>query len=104
MVQDCHEELCRIRNDSEELEAFSGRIYDHSWRVARGSDIQPTMPRVCQRQQHRANLQCDDIRQYLRVTILVPFLDHLIVDIGSRFDKHLQKVAPLQGLLPVSGA
>ena len=58
------------------------------------------MPRICQRQQHRSNSKCSDPEEYFKVTILIPFLDHLITDLNSRFSKHVQKVAYLQAVLP----
>lgn len=35
------------------------------------------------------------------MTVLLPFMDHLIADLESRFTKHAQKVARLQALLPM---
>ena len=59
-----------------------------------------SVPRICQRQQHRMNQQCDSPEEYYKTTITIPFLDQLICDLGCRFDKHAKQVASLQGLLP----
>ena len=34
------------------------------------------------------------------MAVLLPFMDHIIADIESRFTKYTQQVARLQGLLP----
>ena len=102
MIEDCQKELVTIRGDDDELTAFSDRIYNHSCLLAAKSDITPSVPRICQRQQHRSNSQCSDPKHYFKVTVLVPFLDHLIADLNARFAKHVQKVACLQALLPAS--
>ena len=33
--------------------------------------------------------------------VVIPFLDHLISELSSRFDAHTKKVSMIQGLLPV---
>ena len=102
MIEDCQKELLSIRFNADELTAFSDRIYNHSCCLAAKSDIAPVVPRTCQRQQHRSNYQCSDPKQYFKVTVLLPFLDHLLADLKARFAKHVQKVARLQSLLPSS--
>ena len=44
-----------------------------------------TMPRVCQRQTSRSNVQALSPEEYWRRTIFVPFLDHLIQAFSDRF-------------------
>ena len=100
IIQDCQKELVTIRND--ELTVLSDRIYSHSCCLAAKSDILTTLPRICQRQQHRSNLHCSDPKEYFKVAILVPFLDHLISDLTERFSQHIQKVTRLRALLPTS--
>lgn len=33
--------------------------------------------------------------------VVIPFLDHLITELTSRFDAHAKKASMIQGLLPV---
>ena len=42
-------------------------------------------PRVCSRQAHRANPQGLTLKEYFRVTLTIPFLDHIIADLNTRF-------------------
>ena len=97
LIQDCQRELVVIRTSDKELQEISERIYSHSCRLAAKSDITPG-----QRQSHRSKFQSSDPKEYYKVTVLLPFIDHIIADIESRFTKHTQKVARLQGLLPTS--
>ena len=40
------------------------------------------------------------VEEYFKLAVAIPFLDHLISDINSRFSEHSKRVATLQGLLP----
>ena len=102
LIQDCQRELVVIRTSDKELQEFSEKIYSHICRLAAKSDITPGIPGICQRQSHTSNFQRSDPKEYYKVAVLLPFIDHIIADIESRFTKHTQKVARLQGLLPTS--
>ena len=96
-IQRCCTELKTLRAD---VDSYSHRIYEHSCRVAERSGITVTMPRVTQRQQHRPNPESNTVEDYFKYTVTIPFLDHLISDLSSRFDLHTKRAASLQGLLP----
>ena len=102
LILDCQRELVVIRTSDKELQEFSERIYSHTCRLAAKSDITPGIPRICQRQSHRSNFQSSDPKEYYKVAVLLPFIDHIIAGIESRFTKHTQKVVRLQGPLPTS--
>ena len=97
LVQDCIKELKDLRSD---IQNYSERIFQHSCRLAARSDVSVTVPRICQRQQHRMNQQSDSPEEYYKTTITIPFLDQLISDLSCRFDRHAKQAASLQGLLP----
>ena len=59
------------------------------------------MPRISQRQQHRANQPFESVEEYFRHSVTIPFLDHLICELSFRFDEHTKKAALVQHLLPV---
>ena len=96
MIKDYQKDII-ISSDTDELSAFSDLVYSYCCRVAVKLDIVSGVPRICHRQQHCFNSLCSDPKEYYKVTILIPFLDHLIADLNSRFSKHMQKVAHLQG-------
>ena len=45
---------------------------------------------------HRSNISADSPTEYYKRTIAIPILDHLLCELGSRFDNHQQTA--LQGL------
>jgi len=96
-VMQCCTELKVLR---ENIDDYSKRIYDHSCRLAEKSGIPVSMPRISQRQQHRSNPEHTSVEDYFKKSIAIPFLDHLISDISSRFTSHSKQAASLQGLLP----
>ena len=58
--------------------------------------VVPSLPRLCGRQCHRANVSAQKPSDYFRRTISIPVIDHLLSEMERRFDHH-QKTA-LQGL------
>ena len=100
LIAECKDELAKVRGKEDELKAFSERVMDHARRLAGKSGVELSVPRICQRQQHRANLVAQDPKDYYKATVLIPFLDHLLSDLTARFTKHGQKVARLEKLLP----
>ena len=86
-------ELKTLRED---IDSYLHRIC----RVAERSGITVTMPHVTQRQQHHPNPESNSVKDYFKHTVTIPFLDHLISDLSSRFDLHTNRAASLQGLLP----
>ena len=60
------------------------------------------MPRVSRQQQHRPNPEHISIEDYFKKTVVIPFLDHLISDISSRFTAHAKQAATIEQLLPTN--
>ena len=58
------------------------------------------MPRKIQRQQHHYNPEYSSAQEYYKRTIAIPFLDHLITELSSRFEAHAKQAASLQSLFP----
>ena len=48
-------------------------------------DVVPALPRCCGRQRHRDNTPAKDALMYYRRCITIPLLDHLLVELESRF-------------------
>ena len=55
-------------------------------------------PHISQRQQHQLNVESTSPKEYFRLTMVIPFLDHLLADLSSRFNPHVK--SHLQSLLP----
>ena len=105
--QDIVSGVCSVMESCKELESvrkdvdnFSKRIFDHSSRIAEISRVSVSMPHVSMHQRHRANPEYISIEDYFKKTVTIPFLDHLISDVTSRFTSHSKHAASLQNLVP----
>ena len=97
VVKQCTTELKMLR---ENVDDYTGCIFQHSSRIADKADIPVTMPRIIQRQQHCSNPEYSSAQECYKLTIAIPFLDHLITELSSRFEAHAKQAASLQSLLP----
>ena len=86
----------------EKADDYTHRIFEHSSRIAAKSNIAISMPRVSQRQRHRANTQFTSIEDYFKKVVIIPFLDHLISNLSYRFDAHMKQAAGIQRLIPTN--
>ena len=70
-------------------------LFRHSCRIA---ELAVIRPRVSLRQQHCS----DSVEEYFKVTVTIPFLDHLLSDLTNRFATHVKQSASIEKLLPVN--
>ena len=66
------------------------------------SNIPVILPCISSHQQHRSNPEHNSVEDYFKKSIIIPFLDHLVSDISTRFTKHNKTAASIQELLPRS--
>lgn len=59
------------------------------------------IPRVCGRQTKRCNIKTSNPEEWFRITIFIPFIDHFIKELNSRFNDRFKDIIPLEGLIPV---
>ena len=81
------------------LTTIPSKIFKHGMKQ---SCISVYMPRVAQCQQHCANPEFTSVEDFIKKTVAIPFLDHLISDVSSRFTAHSKMAASLQALLLVN--
>ena len=93
---ECCRELKSVRNVG--IDEYSHRIFEHSSKIAEKSGISVTMPRIRMCRKHCSNPEYDSCEDYFKKTVMIPFLDHLINDISSRFTNHSKQAASLQDL------
>ena len=67
--------------------AMYNRSFKYAKDLAALVNAEPTMPRTVGRQRHRANAPADIPSEYWLRNVYLPFLDHILVGIDSRFDK-----------------
>ena len=59
-----------------------------------------SIPRRCQKQRNRPNIETENPEEYFRITIFLPLLDDIIEQINGRFSRHNQNSLKLSYLLP----
>ena len=62
--------------------------------------VAPTAPRVAGRQRHRANAPSPTAKECYRISVAAPFLDHIILELGERFDAVTVQLSRLLNLGP----
>jgi len=74
----------------QEMGADMDEMYDDAHEkvmaMAAKVGVAPTAPRVAARQRYRANTPAPTAREYYRINVAAPFLDHIILQLGERFD------------------
>lgn len=63
-------------------------------------NVKICVPRICNRQINRVNIDSENPEIYFKRSIFIPFLDHLIQSMDTRFDNRLACIMPLEGLIP----
>ena len=76
------------------------KVYQQSKRMAATVNVEPSKPRSCARQRHRPNADAETIEDWYRVNVAIPFLDHIIQELDSRFSGLAQTASKLLGLVP----
>ena len=61
---------------------------------------QPEIPRIGRRQQNRANTPAATPQQYFHRTVTIPFIDHLLTEMKTRFSPMQQRAANGLSLIP----
>ena len=70
-----------------EISQLHSEWYDEAEELASSVNVEPSQPRVAQRQVNRANTPSDTISQYYERSITLPFLDHLTSQLQTRFSE-----------------
>jgi len=97
-IKDFKGELRDIRG---EIEKYCSDWYSMATTTARKANIEPSMPRVVGRQQHRSNVEAGTPKDYYKRALTIPLLDHLISEIDTYFDTYNDAVmSSLLYLLP----
>ena len=97
LVSDVHLELHLLKlNCEEEFHKW----YTEITGLGTSLNIAVSMPRITQRQVHRANVPSDNPETYYRRTIMLPFVDHVLSEMDNRFSETHKKIIILLALVP----
>lgn len=81
------------------VEATFFQWFGEAERIATAAGFDVSMPRQCQRQTLRDNHPANNSESYFRASIAIPFLDHLLSELNSRF-QHSKLAADVLSLVP----
>ena len=85
------ERIQRVKEMRSEIVSEFNTWYEDSERIANELDIEVTMHRVCGRQTQRPNAnRCANPCEYFRTNVAIPFLDYLLQELNSRFQKDVR--------------
>lgn len=73
-----------IRRDSDH--SFN-EVWDEAEIMAKIVSTTLAVPRMCNRQTTRNNVTADSPKQYFCRSVFIPYLDHLLSELNSRFSK-----------------
>ena len=75
--------LEKVRNDKERL----GRLFTRASEIAATADVEPSKPRTAARQKGRANAPANSTHEYYRLNFFLPFVDHVLAHLKTRFSE-----------------
>ena len=62
------------------------KIFKQTERLAEKLHVEPTIPRYAVRQIHRNNVSAENLEEYYRRALAIPFIDQFIAEMTFRFN------------------
>lgn len=81
-VNEVKEVVSQARRNDVDFES----VYLKSQEMAKVANITLAIPRRCARQTERSNVTADNLQEYLKRSVFIPFVDSLIQQFGMRFN------------------
>ena len=97
MVEDVRTTYTKLR---EQIDTSFGHVFEHAVRMAQAVHVEPSMLRITSLQKNRSNTPAETAQEYYRRNLAIPFVDHIIVHLESRFSCLSKQSASLLGLVP----
>lgn len=76
-----------FRECRSDVKSFHNRIYTKAVMIAESIDVQESIPHLASRQQHRSNIQAANFSDYYCLNLTIPFIDHMLSELDTRFDE-----------------
>ncbi len=61
------------------------KVYLQAERMGESVNVDPSKPRSCARQRNRPNAAAENIEDWYRINVAIPFIDHIITELDSQF-------------------
>ena len=75
-----------LRDMQTDIDNRHHTLYEEAVTLARRVSVQPSMPKIIQRQVHRKNAPAPTPENYYRISLATDFLNHALVQLKSRFE------------------
>ena len=75
-----------LRGMQTDLNTRHHALYEEAVTLARRVSVQPSMPRIIQRQVYRNNAPAPTPKDYYRINLTTDFLNHVLMQLDSRFE------------------
>ena len=97
LATDTEDAIALMRDDSEAV--FHG-IYRDASAVCDEMGIDIVTPRISKRQSHRLNVPVNVPKDYFRIAVFVPFVDHFLGQLSDRLLRYKDLLSNFMCLLP----
>lgn len=71
------------------------KVYQQAERMSASVKVVPSKPRSCSRQSHRPNATAESVEDWFRINVAIPFLDHIIMELDSKFTQFSKTASQL---------
>lgn len=75
-------------------------IYQEAVLMGKKINVEPSMPRIAQRQVHRNNVKCPTPLIFYKINLAIPLLDSIVSNLKSQFTGLEKKASSLMSILP----
>ena len=83
-----------------QIETHFNRWYEASVKLVKDVEVEPAVPRIANRHQHRDNVPAVTPVKYFQRSLCIPLMDHLITQMDTYFSEIQINVSKLMCLVP----
>ena len=89
-----------LRDVRRNIEQYNKEWYTLAKELAQKVQVEPKIPRLCKRQLNRHNIPAESPEEYYRKNLSIPFVEHLLSELVTRFSLQQQKAINVLYLVP----
>lgn len=76
------------------------KVYQQAERMGSSVNVHPSKPRSCAHQTNRPNAPAESLEDWYRINVAIPFIDHVITELDSKFTRLAKTASQLLSLVP----
>ena len=89
-----------LQDARDKITEFNNKWYNEAVILAEGVGIEPAVPRTASRMLHRGNIPALSASEFYKRNVAIPLLDHLTVELDSRFNNETECATKVLHLVP----